>query len=82
MYEKPICKNNKVIGWFFVYNPKRKFPTDMASFAINVNILYKIKDPYFERLTRGNFEGAFLEKLKIEIEDLEPKADCCTKVSF
>lgn len=82
MYEKPMCKNNRVVGWFFAYNPGRYFPTDMASFAINTNILYDIKDTYFERFTKGDLEGGFLKKLNIKINDLEPKADCCTKVSI
>ncbi|CAF0807464.1 unnamed protein product [Brachionus calyciflorus] len=79
-YEAPICKNNKVIDWFFVYNPRRYFPTDMASFALNVKLLHEFEDIYFERFTRGDLEGVFLKKFQIKMNELEPKANNCSKI--
>lgn len=79
-YEAPICKNKKVVDWFYAFNKKRYIPTDMASFAINVELLYQFEESYFERFTKNDLEGSFLKKLNVKLKDFEPKAKSCTKV--
>ncbi|CAD6222430.1 GSCOCG00000967001-RA-CDS [Cotesia congregata] len=82
MVERPICDNttNKVIGFNSVWKPERSFPLDMAGFAINLKILLEKKDTAFSfRAKPGYQESEFLEQL-VTRDQLEPLADCCTKV--
>ncbi|RNA40968.1 Galactosylgalactosylxylosyl 3-beta-glucuronosyltransferase 3 [Brachionus plicatilis] len=79
-YEAPICNNDKVVDWFYAYNQRRYVPTDMASFAINVQLLYQFDDSYFERFTKSDLEGSFLKRLNIKVADFEPKAEVCSKI--
>ena len=56
----------------------RKFPVDMAGFAVNTELLkrYRPKMPYL-----GGFEETlFLENMNITIEDIEPLANDCTEM--
>ncbi|CAF3850169.1 unnamed protein product [Rotaria magnacalcarata] len=41
LYERPICLNGKVYSWFHYIYRKRKFPTDMAGFAIHLGLVHK-----------------------------------------
>lgn len=52
----------------------------MASFAINVEILYQFEESYFDRFTKSDLEGSFLKKINVKLKDLEPKAESCRKV--
>jgi len=80
LYEAPICENNKVTGWFNVWGDKRPFPMDMASFAVNLNLVLAHPSARFSQFVkRGMQESHFLRNL-VSINDLEPKADSCTKV--
>jgi hypothetical protein len=79
LYERPICINGLVVDWFFYFNKKRIFPTDMASFAINTRLLINKKSALFPYVSKKNYESIFLTQL-IKIEDLEGKANDCTKV--
>jgi hypothetical protein len=56
------------------------FPTDMASFAINIKYL-KSKAARFYHLSQGNYETLFLQEL-ITVDQLEPKANNCSKAIF
>ena len=80
-----------VIGWDegrFV--EPRPFGIDMAGFAVNLQFFLdrpKAQFPYgytqLKFLKEGysiDQESAFLSMLGIELKDLEPKADGCTKV--
>ena len=81
LYERPICSNGLVVDWFFYFNKKRKFPTDMASFAINTKYLIDKKAALFPYVSKKNYESIFLNQL-VKIEELEGKADDCTKVKY
>lgn len=37
--ESPIVKNNTVKGWHVKWNPRRKFATDMAGFAVSIDLI-------------------------------------------
>ena len=68
----------------------RPFGIDMAGFAVNLQFFLdrpKAQFPYDYKLLRFlkqgysiDQESAFLSMLGIELKDLEPKADKCTKV--
>ncbi|XP_064623547.1 galactosylgalactosylxylosylprotein 3-beta-glucuronosyltransferase 3-like isoform X2 [Lineus longissimus] len=79
-FERPITKNGKVVSWYTFWKPNRPFPMDMAGFAINLQVLLDIPEAKFDlRVQRGYQETSLLKKI-ITMEELEPKADSCTKV--
>ncbi len=55
------------------------FPTDMASFAVNLGLLIQKPKALFPLQTKGNYETTFLKEL-VSVSDLEGKADNCNKV--
>ncbi|CAJ0959004.1 unnamed protein product, partial [Mesorhabditis belari] len=70
--ESPKVENGKVIGWNVLYAPKRKFATDMAGFAIDLNFLKNSKIT-FSNCERGRIpEGCFLHGFGLTLDDLEP----------
>ncbi|CAK9298755.1 unnamed protein product [Gordionus sp. m RMFG-2023] len=80
--EKPLVKEGKVTGWLVAYAKERPIATDMAGFAVNLKLLLRNKDVYFIELHEsGSLESNFVERL-VDIQDLEPLADNCTKVIF
>jgi len=78
----PIVKNGKVVGFSDDWFAQRKFPVDMAGFAINSEFLRKrnskadLAMPY----KAGYEEDLFLQNLHINLEDIEPMASDCTEV--
>ena len=84
MVERPICSCHgaarRVTGWVAGWRPDRQFPTDMAGFAINIQLILKNQSLNFlAHSKRGFLETDFLSQVIVR-EDLEPKADCCKKV--
>nr|XP_027200182.1 galactosylgalactosylxylosylprotein 3-beta-glucuronosyltransferase sqv-8-like [Dermatophagoides pteronyssinus] len=80
MVEKPLVKNGKVIGFNSIWKPKRKFPIDMSGFAINLQLIREKNDAYFSPyVPRGYQETHLLTQFIHSIDDLEPRADLCTK---
>ncbi|XP_052096132.1 galactosylgalactosylxylosylprotein 3-beta-glucuronosyltransferase 2-like [Mytilus californianus] len=79
-YQTPILENGKVVK-FDAWNTKnRKFPIDMAGFALNTKTFYFNDDLYFRTtFQKGYQESSFLE-ICCTLDDLEPKANECTKV--
>lgn len=56
---------------------------DMAGFAVNVNLFFKFPDARFSNeVPRGFLESTILEQLNVKMEDLEPRAENCSKVSL
>ncbi|CAF3822582.1 unnamed protein product [Rotaria sordida] len=47
LYERPICLNGKVHSWFHYMYRKRKFPTDMAGFAIHLHLIHQYSNYIF-----------------------------------
>lgn len=83
MVERPIisASSGKVIGWNSHWRPERKFPIDMAGFAINLQFLISKPQAEFSfNVERGFQETTLLSQL-VGLEELEPRADNCTKVS-
>jgi Glycosyltransferase family 43 len=69
----------KVIGFFDSWPADRKFPVDMAGFAVSVDYLLQNPNatmPY----KAGHEEDQFLKSLGLKLEDIEPKANNCTEV--
>ncbi|CAF0703166.1 unnamed protein product [Brachionus calyciflorus] len=80
MYERPICKNGKVTGWFRSWGDSRPFPIDMAGFAINLRLLLAHPSARFSNLVQRGMQESHLLSHLISVNELEPKADNCTKI--
>lgn len=78
----PICKHGHVVGFHTNWKPFRTFPIDMAAFAINLKkLLVDRPMARFDPDVRPGFlETSFLEQVTT-MEDMEPKAENCLKVS-
>ncbi|XP_045620048.1 galactosylgalactosylxylosylprotein 3-beta-glucuronosyltransferase P isoform X3 [Procambarus clarkii] len=75
----PVLKNGKFFSWYDGWIASRKFPIDMAGFAVSVQYLLKVPDaamPY----KAGYEEDGFMKSLKIRPEEIEFKAEECTKI--
>ncbi|XP_057305072.1 galactosylgalactosylxylosylprotein 3-beta-glucuronosyltransferase 3-like [Hydractinia symbiolongicarpus] len=80
-WEGPICKDGKVVKFFTAWMPSRQFPVDMAAFAINLKILFNNpKSLINPEVKRGWLESDFLQQLKINVGDVEAKANDCTRI--
>ncbi|XP_072051628.1 galactosylgalactosylxylosylprotein 3-beta-glucuronosyltransferase 3-like [Amphiura filiformis] len=79
--ETPIVNDEgHVTGWKAWESKRRKFATDMAGFAINLKLFHGNPDVRFNiTAPLGHLETRLLETL-VAIEDLEPKAERCTKI--
>lgn len=82
MVEKPNIDpdTGRVSSWNSAWRPERKFPIDMAGFAINLRILLEKPSVKFSyQVERGYLETDILSQVTTP-EELEPLADNCTKV--
>ncbi|XP_037910115.1 galactosylgalactosylxylosylprotein 3-beta-glucuronosyltransferase S isoform X2 [Hermetia illucens] len=75
----PVVKNGKVIGFFDSWPAKRKWPVDMAGFAVNLEYLSQHPNatmPY----RAGYEEDAFLRSISLRMNEIETKANNCTEI--
>ncbi|XP_060081592.1 galactosylgalactosylxylosylprotein 3-beta-glucuronosyltransferase 3-like [Ylistrum balloti] len=80
-YESPLIQNGSVVGWHTFWKPERTFALDMAGFAVNLSIIFSHPNAVFSNhVPRGYLENALLLELGVKLQDLEAKADGCTKV--
>lgn len=75
----PVVRDGKVVDFYDGWIASRKFPVDMAGFAINVGFL-RTRPKAGMPFRAGFEEDGFLRSLNITLTDLEPKADNCTKI--
>ena len=69
-----------MIGFFDSWPGKRIFPVDMAGFAVTVE--YLLRHPSASMPYKAGYEeDYFLRSLNITLDDIEPRADSCTKAS-
>ncbi|XP_039219048.1 galactosylgalactosylxylosylprotein 3-beta-glucuronosyltransferase 3 [Crotalus tigris] len=79
-FERPLVEKGKVAGFYTAWKPNRPFPVDMAGFAVALSLLLANPEARFDLLAeRGYLESSLLQSL-VSMEELEPKADNCTKV--
>ena len=79
-WEGPVCENGKVIKFHVAWGTKRRFPIDMAGFAINLKLLFDNPLAEIDIHARiGYLESSFL-KLLVKRDELEPLAHDCKKV--
>uniref|UniRef100_A0A0R3RWP5 Galactosylgalactosylxylosylprotein 3-beta-glucuronosyltransferase n=1 Tax=Elaeophora elaphi TaxID=1147741 RepID=A0A0R3RWP5_9BILA len=74
LVESPAVVNGTVIGWNVVWHKKRKFATDMAGFAVALDVVLNSTAVFGKSCSRGLGapETCFLEDLGLHILDLEP----------
>ncbi|XP_063612584.1 galactosylgalactosylxylosylprotein 3-beta-glucuronosyltransferase P-like, partial [Penaeus indicus] len=75
----PIIKKGKFVGWYDAFTDRRKFPVDMAGFAVSVELIQQVPNASMP-FKVGYEETGFLESLKISTADIEFKADNCSKI--
>ncbi|XP_068137562.1 galactosylgalactosylxylosylprotein 3-beta-glucuronosyltransferase 2 [Hyperolius riggenbachi] len=80
-YERPVVENGKVVGWYTGWRADRPFAIDMAGFAVSLQVILSNPKAVFKRRGSqpGMQESDFLKQIT-KVEELEPKADNCTKV--
>lgn len=76
----PIVINKTITGFYDGWIVSRKYPVDMAGFAVSVKFLLmrpKAKMPY----SPGYEEDGFLKSLApLNLTEIEPLASMCTKI--
>lgn len=75
--EKQLNIHFQVVGFFDSWPARRTFPVDMAGFAVNLKFL---KPDAIMPYIAGYEEDKFLRSLDLQLEDIEPLADNCSKV--
>ncbi|KAM9301943.1 galactosylgalactosylxylosylprotein 3-beta-glucuronosyltransferase 3 [Gastrophryne carolinensis] len=79
-YEGPLVDKGKVVGFHTAWKTHRPFPIDMAGFAVSLSLLLSHPKACFDPdAERGFLESSLLGQL-VTLNDLEAKADNCTKV--
>ncbi|KAG7261209.1 hypothetical protein CRUP_006934 [Coryphaenoides rupestris] len=79
-YERPVVEGGKVVRFHTGWRPSRPFPLDMAGFAVSLKSVLANQDACFDgNAPMGFLESSFLQGV-VTMEELEPKADNCTKV--
>lgn len=71
----------QVVKWFTYWKQDRPFAMDMAGFAVNLSLFFEHSNAWFSnKVQRGYQESTILKGLGVQLSDLEPKADGCSKV--
>lgn len=75
----PVLRNGRFLGWYDAWIGGRKFPVDMAGFAVSVRYLLQRPDAQMP-FKPGHEEDGFLRSLGITPSDIEFKAAECTQI--
>ncbi|MBN3320837.1 B3GA2 glucuronosyltransferase, partial [Atractosteus spatula] len=80
-YERPLVDKGRVVGWYTGWRADRPFAIDMAGFAVSLRIILANPKAVFKRRGSqpGMQESDFLKQIT-QVQDLEPKAQNCTRV--
>ena len=80
----PIVRDGKIVGFYDGWISNRKFPVDMAGFAVNLATLQQASSRRKGRMampfTPGYEEDGFLRQLDVQPSDAQPLANNCTIV--
>ena len=75
-----ILSRPKVVRFHTGWRPSRPFPLDMAGFAVSLKTVLANQDACFDgNAPMGFLESSFLQGV-VTMEELEPRADNCSKV--
>ncbi|XP_053545383.1 galactosylgalactosylxylosylprotein 3-beta-glucuronosyltransferase 1-like [Bombina bombina] len=70
----------KVEGFAVKYEASRRFAIDMAGFAINLRLILENPRAVFRLDVKGGYQETSLLETLVSIDELEPKANNCTKI--
>ena len=74
--EQPVVDagGDRVIGFRVQPTEKRRFPVDMAAFAVHLRLILTHTNARFHdpACHNGHFESCFLVKLNVSLDDFEP----------
>ncbi len=74
---------NNITGFWAGYKPNRRFPIDMAAFAVNLDLFFAHPKAAFDYKHVEQQEGTILSGLGFtNALELEPRADGCSKVRY
>lgn len=79
-HSSPVVKDGRVVGFSDPWMANRKFPMDMAGFAVNIRMLKYDPNKVAMPFINGHQEDRFLKGLDFTWEDIEVLAEGCTKV--
>lgn len=81
LVERPIVKSQKIESFNSMWERQRPFPLDMAGFSISLQLYMSHPNVTFSAEQKiGYVESHFLGQLIKSWDDLEPRADDCSKV--
>jgi hypothetical protein len=72
LVEAPHVVNHTITKWDVYYMPSRKFATDMAGFAVNLNLILSKNATFHEGCVKQSPETCFLTQFGIPKEKVEP----------
>lgn len=75
----PIVVNTELVSFYDGWWGKRKWPVDMAGFAVNVQYLFKYPDADMP-FKAGYEEDGFLRSLNLEKNEIQLLAKGCTEI--
>lgn len=75
----PVVRNGRLVGFYDGWQAGRKYPVDMAGFAVSVKLLLERPNASMP-FSPGYEEDGFLKSLQIKQADIQLKADNCTKL--
>ncbi|XP_025108527.1 galactosylgalactosylxylosylprotein 3-beta-glucuronosyltransferase 3-like isoform X1 [Pomacea canaliculata] len=80
--EGPVCVNGKVIGWTTGFSPRRKYPIDMAAFAVGLDLLAQEPGANFSHTSEsGHLETDFITLFNVSSPDITTAPDGnCSRV--
>lgn len=75
-----FAESSKVVRFHTGWRPSRPFPMDMAGFAVSLKLVMANPEACFDgEAPMGFLESSLLQGL-VTMDELEPKADNCSKV--
>lgn len=81
LVERPLIHEGRVVAWNTRWHPQRKFPCDIAGFAISYDTLLEYPFAKFSLDSEDGYtDSDFLEQLVYSLDHLQPLAANCTKV--
>ncbi|XP_069476289.1 galactosylgalactosylxylosylprotein 3-beta-glucuronosyltransferase 1-like [Ambystoma mexicanum] len=75
-----LDSSGKVRAWKVKYDPGRPFAIDMAGFAVKLDLILEKQQAWFNPYAKGGYQESSLLEDLVMLEELEPRADNCTKI--
>jgi len=72
LVEAPHVENGTITRWDVIYAPSRKFATDMAGFAVNLQLVLNTNASFHQGCVKVSPESCFLTQFKVDRKDAQP----------